>query len=63
MLSKNTSTIYSRLDSLGHVYHTFLERKMRMELGLSSHILGLGIAVDCNLYQEIMYKDRLGGFD
>ncbi|HEX2608526.1 MAG TPA: glycosyltransferase [Flavisolibacter sp.] len=63
MLSKNTTTVYSRLDSIGHIYYTFLERKMRMELGLSSHILGLGIAVDCQLYNEIMYKDRLGGFD
>jgi cellulose synthase/poly-beta-1,6-N-acetylglucosamine synthase-like glycosyltransferase len=63
MLSKNTSTVYSRLDSIGHVYYTFLDRQMRMELGLSSHILGLGIAVDCQLYNEIVYKDRLGGFD
>jgi cellulose synthase/poly-beta-1,6-N-acetylglucosamine synthase-like glycosyltransferase len=63
MLSKNTATIYSRLDSIGHIYHTFLERKMRMELGLSAHILGLGIAIDTSLYKEIMYKDRLGGFD
>jgi cellulose synthase/poly-beta-1,6-N-acetylglucosamine synthase-like glycosyltransferase len=63
MLSKNTETVYARLDTIGHVYYTFLERQMRMELGLSSHILGLGIAVDLNLYNEIMYKDRLGGFD
>ena len=63
MLSKNTTTIYSRLDSIGHIYHTFLERKMRMELGLSAHILGLGIAIEIELYKEIMYKDRLGGFD
>lgn len=63
MLSKNTTTVYSRLDSIGHIYHTFLERQMRMELGLSAHILGLGIAIDIELYKEIMYKDRLGGFD
>lgn len=63
MLSKNTSTVYSRLDSIGHIYHSFLERRMRMELGLSAHILGLGIAIERNLYKEIMYKDRLGGFD
>lgn len=63
MLSKNTSTVYSRLDSIGHIYHTFLERQMRMELGLSAHILGLGIAIDLELYRDIMYKDRLGGFD
>lgn len=63
MLSKNTDTIYARLDSVGHIYHTFLERQMRMELGMSAHILGLGIAVEWELYKEIMYKDRLGGFD
>lgn len=63
MLSKNTSTVYSRLDSIGHIYHTFLERQMRMELGFSAHILGLGIAIDIELYKAIMYKDRLGGFD
>jgi cellulose synthase/poly-beta-1,6-N-acetylglucosamine synthase-like glycosyltransferase len=63
MLSKNIATVYSRLDSIGHIYHTFLERQMRMELGLSAHILGLGIAIDIELYKEIMYKDRLGGFD
>jgi cellulose synthase/poly-beta-1,6-N-acetylglucosamine synthase-like glycosyltransferase len=63
MLSKNISTVYSKLDSIGHIYHTFLERKMRMELGLSAHILGLGIAIETALYRQIMYKDRLGGFD
>jgi cellulose synthase/poly-beta-1,6-N-acetylglucosamine synthase-like glycosyltransferase len=63
MLSKNTQTVYAKLDSMGHIYYSFLDRKSRMELGLSSHILGLGIAVDCKLYDQIMYKDRLGGFD
>jgi cellulose synthase/poly-beta-1,6-N-acetylglucosamine synthase-like glycosyltransferase len=63
MLSKNIETVYAKLDSIGHIYHTFLERQMRMELGLSSHILGLGIAIEIDLYNEIMYKDQLGGFD
>ena len=34
-----------------------------MEHGLSSAILGLGIAIDLDLYKEIFYKDSLGGFD
>lgn len=63
MLSKNTETIYSRLDSIGHIYNTFTERQARMELGLSSCILGLGIAIDTKLYKKVMYKDELGGFD
>ncbi len=63
MLSKNTDSVYARLDSIGHIYNNFLERQVKMELGLSSAILGLGIAIDSNLYNEIFYKDALGGFD
>src|ERR1700761_8635047 len=63
MLSKNTDSVYARLDSIGHIYNNFLERQVKMELGLSSAILGLGIAIDTNLYKEIYYKDALGGFD
>jgi cellulose synthase/poly-beta-1,6-N-acetylglucosamine synthase-like glycosyltransferase len=63
MLSKNIDAIYARLDSIGHVYNTFLERQVRMELGLSSCILGLGIAIETELYKEILYKNALGGFD
>ncbi len=63
MLSKNTETVYARLDSIGHIYNTFVERQSRMELGLSSSILGLGIAINTQLYKQVMYKDALGGFD
>ncbi len=63
MLSKNTGTVYAKLDSIGHIYNTFVERQSRMELGLSSSILGLGIAIDTDLYKLVMYKDALGGFD
>jgi cellulose synthase/poly-beta-1,6-N-acetylglucosamine synthase-like glycosyltransferase len=63
MLSKNSDTIFAKLDSIGHIYNTFVERQSRMELGLSSSILGLGIAVKTNLYRQVMYKDALGGFD
>ncbi|RYY51217.1 MAG: glycosyltransferase [Chitinophagaceae bacterium] len=63
MLSKNIDTTYSRLDSVGHIYYTFFERKSKMALGLSSSILGLGISLDYNLYKEINYKDTVGGFD
>jgi cellulose synthase/poly-beta-1,6-N-acetylglucosamine synthase-like glycosyltransferase len=63
MLSKNIESVYARLDSIGHIFYTFLEREMRMEMGLSSNILGLGIALDIPLYKKIKYKDNLGGFD
>ncbi|HEY8388489.1 MAG TPA: glycosyltransferase, partial [Parasegetibacter sp.] len=63
MLSKNTSTVYAKLDSIGHIYNTFVERSSKMELGLSSSILGLGISLKTSLYHEVMYKDNLGGFD
>jgi cellulose synthase/poly-beta-1,6-N-acetylglucosamine synthase-like glycosyltransferase len=63
MLSKNTDTTYAQLDSVGHIYYTFFERKSKMALGLSSSILGLGISLDYGLYKEINYKNTVGGFD
>lgn len=63
MLSKNLETIFSKLDTLGHTYHNFLERQVKMEMGITSAILGLGVAIDIPLYNEIMYTSELGGFD
>jgi cellulose synthase/poly-beta-1,6-N-acetylglucosamine synthase-like glycosyltransferase len=63
MLSKNTESTFARLDSVGHIYYTFTERKVKMDLGMHSAILGLGIALDTDLYKEIRYKDTIGGFD
>jgi cellulose synthase/poly-beta-1,6-N-acetylglucosamine synthase-like glycosyltransferase len=63
MLSKNTESTFARLDSVGHIYYTFTERKVKMDLGMHSAILGLGIALDTELYKEIRYKDTIGGFD
>jgi cellulose synthase/poly-beta-1,6-N-acetylglucosamine synthase-like glycosyltransferase len=63
MLSKNNDSVFARLDSMGHVYNNFVERQAKMELGLSSSILGLGIAIQTDLYRQVMYKDNLGGFD
>jgi len=63
MLSKNTKSTYSKLDSVGHIYYTFTERKVKMDLGLHSAILGLGIAIETKLYKDIRYKDTIGGFD
>lgn len=63
MLSKNADTIYAKLDSIGHIYNTFVEREAKMKLGQSSSILGLGIAIETSVYKQVMYKDGLGGFD
>lgn len=63
MLSKNLDSNFSKLDTLGHVYHNFLERQIKMEMGVTSAILGLGVAIDIAVYNEIMYTNELGGFD
>ena len=63
MLSKNTDNRYARLDSIGHIYYTFYERLCKMKLGLSSAILGLGVAVSTKLYREMNYQTTIGGFD
>jgi cellulose synthase/poly-beta-1,6-N-acetylglucosamine synthase-like glycosyltransferase len=60
---KNTDTLYARLDSIGDTFYNFTEREIRMELGWSSAIWGLGIAIETNLYKEIIYNHFLGGFD
>ncbi|MFT3980375.1 MAG: glycosyltransferase family 2 protein [Ferruginibacter sp.] len=63
MLSKNTDTTFSQLDSVGHIYYTFFERKSKMALGLTSSILGLGIALEYSLYKQMNYQNTIGGFD
>ncbi len=63
MLSKNIDDRYARLDSMGHIYYTFYERLCKMKLGLSSAILGLGVAVNTKLYREMNYQTTIGGFD
>lgn len=60
---KNTDSLYSRMDAIGDAYYNFTEREARMELGISSAIWGLGIAIETNLYKEIIYQNFLGGFD
>jgi cellulose synthase/poly-beta-1,6-N-acetylglucosamine synthase-like glycosyltransferase len=60
---KNTDTLYARLDAAGNLYNNFSDRLMRSELGLSSNIWGLGIAMETSLYREIIYQHFLGGFD
>jgi cellulose synthase/poly-beta-1,6-N-acetylglucosamine synthase-like glycosyltransferase len=60
---KNIDTNYARMDAMGDMFNFFVEREMRMRLGLSSAIWGSGIAIDYDLYKEVEYADFLGGFD
>ncbi len=60
---KNTDTVFARMDAIGDIFNFFLEREMRMELGLSSAIWGSGVAIDLKLYKEVVYHHLLGGFD
>lgn len=61
--AKNIDTDFARMDAMGDLFNFFVEREMRMELGLSSAIWGAGIAFAYPLYEGIRYKDMLGGFD
>lgn len=61
--AKNTDTPFARMDAIGDMFNFFLEREMRMELGLSAAIWGSGIAIDLELYKEVIYHNFLGGFD
>ncbi|SCC55554.1 Glycosyltransferase, catalytic subunit of cellulose synthase and poly-beta-1,6-N-acetylglucosamine synthase [Chitinophaga costaii] len=63
MLPKNTDSLMARLDAAGNLYYNFIDRRMRMELGMSAHIWGLGIAIETALYKSILYQNFLGGFD
>lgn len=61
--AKNTDTPFARMDAIGDMFNFFIEREMRMELGLSAAIWGSGIAIDLKLYKEVIYHNFLGGFD
>ncbi|MGZ8543811.1 MAG: glycosyltransferase family 2 protein [Flavisolibacter sp.] len=61
--AKNTDSDYERMDAMGDMFNFFLEREMRMELGISAAIWGSGITMDTALYKQVVYKNFLGGFD
>jgi len=60
---KNIDTDFARMDAIGDMFNFFVERDMRMRLGISSAIWGAGVAMDIDLYNAVEYKDFLGGFD
>lgn len=63
MLAKNNDSVYAQLDAAGNYFSNFVDRRMRMEMGLSANIWGLGIAIETSLYKEVIYRNFLGGFD
>lgn len=62
-ISKSLNSGMSKVETLGWVFTTFIERASRMMLGLSSTVSGNGIAIKTELYKDINYEDSLGGFD
>ncbi len=60
---KNADSVFARIDAMGDTFYNFIEREVRMELGLSSAIWGSGIAIETGLYRQIVYDSLLGGFD
>jgi cellulose synthase/poly-beta-1,6-N-acetylglucosamine synthase-like glycosyltransferase len=63
MLAKNNDSVFAKLDAAGNYFSNFVDRRMRMEMGLSANIWGLGIAIETSLYKEVIYQNFLGGFD
>lgn len=63
--SKNTEGTYEKMDSIGAIFNTFIDRDSRTALGLSVNIWGTGVSVDRKLYEKIIYDSRsqVGGFD
>jgi len=63
--SKNTEGTYEKMDNIGAIFNTFIDRDSRSALGLSVNIWGTGVSVDRVLYQKIIYDSRsqVGGFD
>ena len=63
--SKNTQGKYAKIDTVGILFNTFIDRDIRSELNLSVSIWGCGISVYTDVYKKISYdgKSEMGGFD
>ncbi len=60
---KNEDSIYARLDAIGDMYNFFVDREIRMMVGMSAAIWGSGVSFESSMYDEISYKTMVGGFD
>ncbi len=65
LYSKNIQGTYAKIDTVGVVFNSFMERDARSALGLSVSLWGCGVSVDVNIYRKIAYDNRslMGGFD
>ncbi|GAC1417815.1 MAG: hypothetical protein NVSMB67_04450 [Flavisolibacter sp.] len=65
MHSKNSDSLYEKIDTVGAIFNNFIDREIRHELNLSVNTLGCGISLKKSIYDKIKYDDRslYGGFD
>lgn len=63
-VAKNTNTTYALLDAISEGINNHIFRKGHRALGLSSAIIGSGMAIDFSLFKTIMPQiTAIGGFD
>ncbi|AYL95164.1 glycosyltransferase [Mucilaginibacter celer] len=63
-VAKNTNTAFALLDAISEGINNHIFRKGHCALGLSSAIIGSGMALDFNLFNEIIPEiTAVGGFD
>ncbi|HVW95301.1 MAG TPA: glycosyltransferase [Mucilaginibacter sp.] len=63
-VAKNTDTMFALLDAVSEGINNHIFRKGHCALGLSSAIIGSGMALEFNLFKEIMPEiTAVGGFD
>lgn len=63
-VSKNMNTPFAILDTASELINNHIFRKGHNAIGLSSSVIGSGIALQFDLLKEIMHKiEAVGGFD
>lgn len=62
---KNMRGKYARIDSVGMLFYSFVDRNVRSLMGLSVNIWGCGISIMTDVFRKISFdvKSDLGGFD
>ncbi len=63
-VAKNMNTSFATLDALSEIINNHIFRRGRYALGLSSTLIGSGMAFDYALFKSTLAKmDAIGGFD
>jgi len=63
-IAKNTNTPFAMLDACSEEINNHIFRKAHVAVGLSSALIGSGMAFDYHLFREIMQQiQAVGGFD